>query len=308
MPLCADARTLWSLVKGHSRSGTHAQRLQRFCADQAPDYDALRERLLQGRRQLIEALPVAAGARVVELGAGTGRNVEFFAERLRGFARVDLVDLCPALLDQAHARANRLAAQGIANLRVVCADATTYVPNAPCDCVYFSYALTMIPQWRAAIDNALRMLRPGGVLGVVDFCPPERSPAGAIFSRHWFEHDGVHLSAQHAHYLRARTRPEWHVQGRGTSAIPAPAAGAVLWIHRSHAGAGQTGAGLNRNARRGTKVLACAGLAAGGDGSAAFNLGNGCLPWPRSRQLTPLTACSIGGRAIRECQRPRPVC
>jgi S-adenosylmethionine-diacylgycerolhomoserine-N-methlytransferase len=27
----------------------------------------------------------------------------------------------------------------------------------------------MIPDWRAAVDNALTMLRPNGVLGVVDF-------------------------------------------------------------------------------------------------------------------------------------------
>ena len=39
--------------------------------------------------------------RLVELGAGTGRNLLFFGPRIGEFAQVDLVDLCPALLDQA---------------------------------------------------------------------------------------------------------------------------------------------------------------------------------------------------------------
>jgi hypothetical protein len=40
--------------------------------------------------------------------------------------------------------------------------------------VYFSYALTMIADWRRALDNALAMLAPGGTLGVVDFHLPDR--------------------------------------------------------------------------------------------------------------------------------------
>ncbi len=49
----------------------------------------------------------------------------------------------------------------------------SYRPADPADCVYFSYALTMIPDWRRAIDNAIAMLAPGGTLGVVDFHLPD---------------------------------------------------------------------------------------------------------------------------------------
>ncbi len=203
----ADARVLWALVRGRSRTGTHAQRLQDFYADQASGYDAFRERLLQGRQELIERLPVGAGARVTELGAGTGRNVEFFDARLARLRSIELVDLCPALIDQALHRSRRLAASGVANISVLHANATTYRPSEPRDCVYFCYALTMIPDWAAAIDNAIAMLRPGGVLGVVDFHLPGRAPARHAFWRRWFAHDGVWLSDRHLPYLCQRLRP-----------------------------------------------------------------------------------------------------
>ncbi|MGB5833438.1 MAG: class I SAM-dependent methyltransferase [Thiohalocapsa sp.] len=67
-------------------------------------YDASRERLLHGRSELIERLDTPAGAQVVELGAGTGRNLLFFGDRLGRFGQVELVDLCRPLLDQARRR------------------------------------------------------------------------------------------------------------------------------------------------------------------------------------------------------------
>ena len=209
-----DARVLWALMRGRSKVGTHAQRLQDFYADQASGYDAFRERLLQGRRELIDRLPVEAGAHVTELGAGTGRTVEFFGERLAQFGRVELVDLCPALIEQAQRRRARLAAAGVTNIDVVHADATTYRPSAARDCVYFSYSLTMIPDWARAIDNALALLRPDGVLGVVDFHIPERAGAFEAFWRRWFAHDGVWLSNRHLPYLRDRLRPLFIREGR----------------------------------------------------------------------------------------------
>jgi S-adenosylmethionine-diacylgycerolhomoserine-N-methlytransferase len=144
---------------------------------------------------------------VVELGAGTGRNLEFFGNRLGRLRRVEAVDLCPALLDLARSRAARMP-----NVRVVEADATRYRPEHPVDAVYFSYSLTMIPDWRAALDNALAMLVPGGALGVVDFYLPALVGEGRLsrraranrFWRNWFAHDGVHLSEEHLPWLRER--------------------------------------------------------------------------------------------------------
>lgn len=208
MGAAADAKVLWQLLRGQLRQGSHAERLQAFYAPQAAQYDRFRERLLHGRRELIEGLRLPAGASVVELGGGTGRNLLFFGDQLARLGEVSVVDLCPALLEQARKRA-----ADWPNVRLVEADATRWQPGQAVDCVYFSYSLTMIPDWSAAIDNALAMLKPGGCLGVVDFYVSQAAPSAGLkrhgalgrwFWPRWFGHDGVRLNPAHLERLRER--------------------------------------------------------------------------------------------------------
>jgi S-adenosylmethionine-diacylgycerolhomoserine-N-methlytransferase len=196
--LAADARILWRLLRGQPKCGSHAERLQAFYAPQADRYDAFRARLLHGRQELIERLDLQPGSRVVELGCGTGSSLARIGERASRFASFDMVDLCPALLEVARQRA-----VGYEHIRVIEADATTWQPEQPVDCVFMSYALTMIPDWSRVIANARAMLAPGGRIGVVDFHLPESgSQLGNALWRQWFGHDGVHLSADHLPMLK----------------------------------------------------------------------------------------------------------
>ena len=196
--LAADARILWRLARGQSRHGDQATRLQAFYAPQAERYDAFRERLLHGRAELVERLQIDEGMRVVELGCGTGSSLERLGPRARRCASIQLVDLCPALLAVARQRAT-----GNANVEVIEADATRWQPADAVDRVFLSYSLSMIPDWRGVLDNAVAMLKPGGRLGVVDFHLPAAGSALCNgFWRRWFAHDGVHLSVAHLPTLR----------------------------------------------------------------------------------------------------------
>jgi S-adenosylmethionine-diacylgycerolhomoserine-N-methlytransferase len=208
MSIGADARVLLSLLRGQPKHGSHAERLARFYGPQAQHYDGFRERLLQGRAELIRRLDPGAGETLIELGGGTGRNLLFLGDRLAALGRVELVDLCRPLLDEA-----RRKTASMDNVHVIEADACLYRPDAAVDVVYFSYALTMIPDWRAAVDNALAMLKPGGRLGVVDFYVSEASPAPGLvqhdaltraFWPRWFAHDGVHPNPAQLPLLRRR--------------------------------------------------------------------------------------------------------
>lgn len=207
----ADAKTLWRMVRGQPSGATLRERLERFYAPQASRYDDFREGLLHGRGELVARLPIAPGMTMVELGGGTGRNLDFFGDRLDKLERYDLVELSPSM-----AAAARRRAASRANVRVVEADAVRFTPAEAVDCVLFSYSLTMMPDWFRAVDNAVSMLRPGGVLAVVDFYVSRRYPApGRVCHRAgtrvvwplWFAHDGVYLSPDHLPYLESRVEP-----------------------------------------------------------------------------------------------------
>lgn len=154
-----------------------------------------------GRGDLVQALALAPGNRVVELGAGGGTMLDAWGARLHTLAALELVDVSPAMLAQARRRA-----LGYRHIRVVEGDAASYRAPWLADCVYFSYSLTMIPDWVRALHNALAMLRPGGKLGIVDYyvAGPDHAYARARhnmltqwFWTHWFAHGQVHLCANH---------------------------------------------------------------------------------------------------------------
>ena len=221
MSLAAELRTLWHLARGSRAADSHAARLEAFYRPQAAHYGRFRERLLAGRAELIDALDIRAGQQVLELGAGTGRNAEFFAATIPSLARLTLVDLCPALLEQARARAARWP-----NCEVIEADATHFVTSGV-DRLLLSYALSMMPAADAVLSRACAMLAPGGLLGVVDFYVSDaRPPVGlarhGALTRHfwpwWFAHDGVRLGSATLAQLRARLEPVRLVEG--LAAVP----------------------------------------------------------------------------------------
>jgi S-adenosylmethionine-diacylgycerolhomoserine-N-methlytransferase len=203
-------KTVYHIVLSPVRGKTHEERLQSFYKGQADNYDAFRRRMLHGRKELIDSLPAEKGHIWVDIGAGTGENAEMMGERLSHFRAVHLVDLCEPLLEVAKARIER---NGWKNVRTVHADATEYRPEEQADLVTFSYSLTMIPDWFAALENAYAMLKPGGRIGVVDFYVSRTYPekpfvkhswATRTFWPAWFASDNVWLNRDHLPYLRRR--------------------------------------------------------------------------------------------------------
>ena len=206
--IARDARVLAAMARGQARTGSHAQRLETFYAPQAAHYDAFRARLLQGRQELVRRIALPYAALVAELGAGTGATAAMFGRRLSRMWRLDLVDLCPSLLAVARQRF-----AGARNVRVLESDVLAYRPAAPLDAAYFSYSLTMIPDWQRALEHVLSLLKPEGLIGVVDFIAPQAALARRFWTR-WFRHDGVRLDRAHVDSLRARTEPVYWREGR----------------------------------------------------------------------------------------------
>jgi S-adenosylmethionine-diacylgycerolhomoserine-N-methlytransferase len=219
--LLSDLKTLYHLAAKPVRGADHATRLESFYAGQATGYDRFRRRLLQGRRALWEAIPVPPGGTWLDLGGGTGENVEYLGDRLRELNKLYVVDLCPSLLAIARQRVD---CHGWHNVELAQADVTGFQPaERAVDIVTFSYSLTMIPNWFAAVHQAHRLLRPGGLIGVVDFYVSRKFPAPEL-RRHgwwtrtfwpaWFARDNVFLSADHLPFLQTHFQPVALHEGR----------------------------------------------------------------------------------------------
>ena len=257
-------RHIW--FKKSAPDGDHKARLEAFYAGQARQYDAFREHFLWGRRHLLAALaarvtpaglPPPRGLVWVDLGGGTGQNVlTMLGGRqadgaphprpgyldVASFEKIYVVDLCGALCAQARGKVEANPAwRGV--VEVVEADACTFVPpgGRRADLVSFSYSLSMIPPFHAAVDAANTYLRDGGVLGVSDFyvsakhdLPLRQHP---WWRRHlWratFDVDGIDLGPERRAYLdhHLHRLAEWNGAG-SIPYVPVLRAPYYVWLGR----------------------------------------------------------------------------
>ena len=201
--------------------------MESFYKSQAGLYDQYRHRMLHGRRPMMFEMPAKRGGVWVDLGGGTGSNLEYFRgaggeDTLSAtFSKVYVVDLTPSLLEVAKARVEE---HGWGErVEAVLGDATDpglagLPPAGTADVVTISYAVTMIPDWKASIANAKRLLKPGGHLCVCDFTVDPGSQAG-VMQKFWtfiFSTDHVHLSPEHVPHLQAEFKQTLLRRGYGT--------------------------------------------------------------------------------------------
>lgn len=117
---------------------------------------------------LITALDPRPGDSVIDICSGTGASVLPAAKVVGADGRVLAVDFSAALLDVARAKAE---AAGVDNVDVAMADVTTLEPGiAPCDNTFdilsCSFGVFFLPEMDDATRRLLRLVRPGGKVGV----------------------------------------------------------------------------------------------------------------------------------------------
>jgi S-adenosylmethionine-diacylgycerolhomoserine-N-methlytransferase len=174
-------------------------------------YDATRRYYLLGRdrmlRRLADDLPDAAGTTpaVLEVGCGTARNLRRLAD-MAPAARLYGLDASDEMLNTARRSLDR---GGLSNVTLGQGLAEEVDPPAmlgtsgPFDAVFFSYVLSMIPAWEAAVEAALDEVRPGGTLAVVDFWDQGDLPGWfRTLLQSWLDLFGVHHRPELLTYLR----------------------------------------------------------------------------------------------------------
>jgi SAM-dependent methyltransferase len=162
----------------------------------APDPDGLRyarywEPVLAGATgRLLERIEVEATGRshgppaamtLLDLGAGTG-SLAFSAAERWPQARIVAVDASAGMLSVArHRVAERWPDEAADRFGWLAADASSVpLDDASVDVVASSFMLQLVPDRRAVLREAWRVLRPGGVLGFVTWMADELSMAADI--------------------------------------------------------------------------------------------------------------------------------
>ncbi|MGW5735609.1 MULTISPECIES: class I SAM-dependent methyltransferase [Streptomyces] len=108
--------------------------------------------------------PLPPGAHVVEIGCGSGYGTRLILERFRA-ARVDAVDLDPGMVAKAR---RRLARHHADRTRVTVGDATDLrsafaAADGSYDAAFDFAIIHHVPDWRAAVAEVARVLKPGGL-------------------------------------------------------------------------------------------------------------------------------------------------
>jgi S-adenosylmethionine-diacylgycerolhomoserine-N-methlytransferase len=134
-------------------------------------YDFTRKYYLFGRDKLIEELPVSDGDHICEVGCGTARNLVLLARKRPGLHLYG-IDASAEMLKTAQTSVDGAGLSS--NIKLGAALSTDFSAanlghSRPFDRLIYSYSLSMMDDWREALEHGLSQLKPGGTIHVVDF-------------------------------------------------------------------------------------------------------------------------------------------
>jgi phosphatidylethanolamine/phosphatidyl-N-methylethanolamine N-methyltransferase len=123
----------------------------------APIYDIVFGPVFrQGRRAAVTAAD-CIGGRVLEVGVGTGLSLSDYGKA----TRIVGIDISEPMLDKARKKVEAEHLTNVEALEVMDAEHLT-VPDASFDVVVAQYVVTAIPNPEKALDEFVRVVRPGG--------------------------------------------------------------------------------------------------------------------------------------------------
>jgi len=198
---------------------------QSYFEQHASDWDHIRA-LHVGERDVEEAMGGALGPGpfdlLIDLGTGTGRILELFADR---YQRAIGFDINHAMLNYAR---SKLSSSGLSRVQVRHGDLYALsLPDGAADAVVMHQVLHFLSDPALAIREAARVLAPGGRLLIVDFAPHELE-----FLRDKYAHDRLGFAPEQVrHWMQeAGLEPALH-QDLAPQAAAAPEGLTVsLWL------------------------------------------------------------------------------
>ena len=129
----------------------------------APVYDLVFGQVFEKARRSAIAACEAVGGRVLEVGIGTGISLPYYSER----CRIVGVDISAAMLEVARQRVSDLRMTNVEQLAIMDVQDLDFA-DGTFDVVTAQYVVNTVPDPEAALDEFMRVLRPGGELIVVN--------------------------------------------------------------------------------------------------------------------------------------------
>lgn len=141
----------------------------------APIYDLVFGKVFAtGRREAIAAAE-KVGGRILEVGVGTGISLPHYSPD----SRIVGVDISDHMLDKARERVRRLDLGNVEAIRVMDAEELEF-PDSSFDVVVAQYVVTAVPNPERALDEFVRVVRPGGEIVITTRIGAERGLRGSI--------------------------------------------------------------------------------------------------------------------------------
>jgi phosphatidylethanolamine/phosphatidyl-N-methylethanolamine N-methyltransferase len=141
----------------------------------APVYDIVFGPVFrQGRRAAVVAAE-RIGGHILEVGVGTGLSLTDYAKT----SRVAGIDIAETMLDKARERVRTQRLDNVEALEVMDAEHLTYA-DASFDVVVAQYVVTAIPDPEKALDEFVRVVRPGGEIILTSRLGAEKGLRGTI--------------------------------------------------------------------------------------------------------------------------------
>ena len=117
------------------------------------------------RQETIASLHLQPGQTILDVGCGTGRNFSLILEKIGSTGKLVGVDYTPDMLARAQERVER---EGWENVELIQGDAACIELGGRFDAALSTLAISVIPDYRNAMDRMLAHVKPGGYLAIGD--------------------------------------------------------------------------------------------------------------------------------------------
>ena len=156
-------------------SGMNTQGVASAYARWAPIYDMVFGPIFRHGRLVSVQAAERVGGRILEVGVGTGLSLPFY----RRTSRIVGVDISEPMLDKARERVRRQGLSNVEDIAIGDAEALGF-PAASFDVVVAQYVVTAVPNPERALDEFVRVVRPGGEIVITTRIGAEHGLRGAI--------------------------------------------------------------------------------------------------------------------------------